>query len=232
MNDPVTGENVVLRYFTRTSDENSIKTSQYVKSWLEDIGVGVQIKAVSSSKLTSIIEDGDYELFHWGWYPNPDPNYILAIFTCGERAPDAGHLRQQRQLLLQPRVRPAVRQDAERDRPDRSARTSCIRCRSTLCERRSRTSRSTTSQALEAYRSDRVENFTTAARARSGDLLADLRSVLVHQHHAPDGRDRLGREARPRRLRARVALDRVGGRLAVIVIACAQPQEGCDEDEA
>ena len=36
VNDPVTGENVVLRYFTRSSDQNTIKTAPYVKSWLED----------------------------------------------------------------------------------------------------------------------------------------------------------------------------------------------------
>jgi len=90
VNDPETGENVVLRYFTRTSDQNTIKTAPFVKSWLNQIGVGVKVAAVSSAKLTSIIEAGDYEMFHWGWFPNPDPNYILGIFTCEQRAPKPG----------------------------------------------------------------------------------------------------------------------------------------------
>src|SRR4029079_7960608 len=30
----------------------------------------------------------DYDLFEWGWYPNPDPNYIVNIFTCAQRPPD------------------------------------------------------------------------------------------------------------------------------------------------
>lgn len=90
VNDPETGENVVLRYYTRTSDQNTIKTAPFVKSWLNQIGVGVKVLAVSSGKLTTIIEAGDYELFHWGWFPNPDPNYILGIFTCEQRAPKPG----------------------------------------------------------------------------------------------------------------------------------------------
>jgi peptide/nickel transport system substrate-binding protein len=90
VNDPKTGQNVVLRYYTRTSDSNTIKTAPFVKSWLNQIGVGVKVFAVSSGKLTSIIEDGDYELFHWGWFPNPDPNYILGVFTCEQRAPKPG----------------------------------------------------------------------------------------------------------------------------------------------
>ena len=32
---------------------------------------------------------GEYDMFVWGWYPNPDPNYILDIFTCASRPPDA-----------------------------------------------------------------------------------------------------------------------------------------------
>ena len=90
VNDPTTGENVVLRYFTQTNDQNTIKLAPFVKSWLEQIGVGVKVSAVSSGKLNSIIEDGNYDMFHWGWYPNPDPNYILGIFRCEERPPKPG----------------------------------------------------------------------------------------------------------------------------------------------
>ena len=90
VNDPVTGDNVVLQYFTRTSDQNTIKTAPFVKDWLEQIGVGVNIQSVSSGKLTTIIEAGNYDMFAWGWFPSPDPNFILGIFTCDQRAPKAG----------------------------------------------------------------------------------------------------------------------------------------------
>jgi len=48
---------------------------------------------MDSSKLGDVILAGDYDLFEWGWYPNPDPNYILEIFTCKERPPDAATYR-------------------------------------------------------------------------------------------------------------------------------------------
>ena len=90
VNDPVTGDNVVLQYFTRTSDQNTIKTAPFVKDWLSQIGVDLNIQSVSSGKLTTIIEAGNYDMFAWGWFPNPDPNFILGIFTCDQRAPKAG----------------------------------------------------------------------------------------------------------------------------------------------
>jgi peptide/nickel transport system substrate-binding protein len=88
VNDPKTGKDVVLRYYTRTSDSNTIKTAPFVKSWLKQIGVGVKVFAVSNDKLSNIILAGTYEMFHWDWFPNPDPNYILGIFTCGQRPPN------------------------------------------------------------------------------------------------------------------------------------------------
>src|SRR5205823_2996695 len=78
-----------FRYFTRTSDQNTIKTAPYIQGWLKDIGIKVDIQpAVSSGKLGNIIDAGAYDMFHWGWYPSPDPNSILDIFTCQQRPPD------------------------------------------------------------------------------------------------------------------------------------------------
>jgi peptide/nickel transport system substrate-binding protein len=34
------------------------------------------------------INAGTYDLFHWGWIPDPDPASALSWFTCGERPPD------------------------------------------------------------------------------------------------------------------------------------------------
>ncbi len=90
VNDPKTGENVVLRYYTRTPDQNTIKTAPFVESWWKQIGVGVKIEAVSNGKASSINVAGNLDLYDWGWYPNPDPNYILGIFTCEQRSPKPG----------------------------------------------------------------------------------------------------------------------------------------------
>jgi peptide/nickel transport system substrate-binding protein len=27
-------------------------------------------------------------MFHWGWYPDPDPDFILSVMTCAQRPPE------------------------------------------------------------------------------------------------------------------------------------------------
>src|SRR5262249_12563515 len=31
------------------------------------------------------ILDGDYDMFQWGWYVEPDPDSMLSFFTCAQR---------------------------------------------------------------------------------------------------------------------------------------------------
>ena len=60
---------------------------------MEQIGIKLRAQTLNSNKLGNVILAGDYDLFVWGWYPNPDPNYILNIFTCAQRPPDANTYR-------------------------------------------------------------------------------------------------------------------------------------------
>jgi ABC-type transport system substrate-binding protein len=169
VNDPKTGENVVLRYYTRTSDQNTIKTAPFVKSWLEQIGVGVKVAAVSSGKLTSIIEAGDYELFHWGWFPNPDPNYILGIFTCEQRAPKPGVYGNNDSFFCDPEYDKLYQQQltatSTQDRIDIVQQMQQI-----LYEQQPYIMLAYTNY-LEAYRTDRFTGYTTQPEG-VGDLLA------------------------------------------------------------
>jgi peptide/nickel transport system substrate-binding protein len=85
---PGGGEPLRFRYFVRSEDNRTTSTSQFVKGWLNDIGIATDVKALGDTKLTNVIFDGDYDIFHWGWFPDPDPDFILSIFTCGQRPPD------------------------------------------------------------------------------------------------------------------------------------------------
>ena len=91
--DPESGEPLVFRFFSRASDQNSIDIVPYVTGWFEQIGIKLEPQTLNSNKLGNVILSGDYDLFEWGWYPNPDPNYILDIFTCAQRPPDASTYR-------------------------------------------------------------------------------------------------------------------------------------------
>ena len=140
--DPKTGKPLEFRYFTRNSDQNTIETAPYVKAWLAQIGIKVDVSAMSSAKLGTVIQEGNYDLFDWGWYPNPDPNYILGIFTCGERPmptiydnSDSYYCNKESDTLYKESNRPSS--------TPRSAPPSSIRCRRSSTAI-SRTSRSTT----------------------------------------------------------------------------------------
>jgi len=91
--DPGSGKPLVFRFYSRASDQNSIDIVPYVSDWLEQIGIKLEPQTLNSNKLGNVILAGDYDLFEWGWYPNPDPNYILDIFTCAQRPPDANTYR-------------------------------------------------------------------------------------------------------------------------------------------
>jgi peptide/nickel transport system substrate-binding protein len=77
-----------FRYFVQSDDQNTIKAAPFIKSWLADIGIKADVTAMTSSRLADEINAGTYDLFHWGWIPDPDPDSILADFQCNQRPPD------------------------------------------------------------------------------------------------------------------------------------------------
>ncbi len=86
---PNGGEPLVFRYYTLTSDQNTIKTAPFVQGWLRQIGIDTEISAMSTGRMSDEQVAGTYDLFHWGWIPDPDPDSVMGYFTCAERPPDA-----------------------------------------------------------------------------------------------------------------------------------------------
>jgi peptide/nickel transport system substrate-binding protein len=91
--DPKTNKPLEFRFFSRSSDQNSIDIVPYIQDWMKQIGIKIDAQTITSAKLGNVILEGNYDLFEWGWYPNPDPNYILDIFACDQRPPDANTYR-------------------------------------------------------------------------------------------------------------------------------------------
>jgi peptide/nickel transport system substrate-binding protein len=85
---PGGGEPLRFRYFIRSEKNNTANASQFVTSWLEDVGIETRVQALTDAKLTDVIYEGRYDLFHWGWFPDPDPDFILSVMTCDQRPPD------------------------------------------------------------------------------------------------------------------------------------------------
>jgi peptide/nickel transport system substrate-binding protein len=74
-----------LRLDARTESQTSIQTMKFVQEWLSDLHIQSKITTMESSKLTNTILEGDYDMFQWGWYVEPDPDSMLSYFTCGQR---------------------------------------------------------------------------------------------------------------------------------------------------
>ena len=85
---PGGGEPLEFRYFVRSEENASVTTSEFVSEWLAEIGVATDVKSLTDTKLTDVIYEGKYDMFHWGWYPDPDPDFILSVMSCAQRPPD------------------------------------------------------------------------------------------------------------------------------------------------
>ena len=85
---PGGGQPLHFRYFVRNEEQSTVTTSEFVTDWLEQIGISTQVRGMSDTRLTNVIYDGDYDMFHWGWFPDADPDFILSVMTCGQRPPD------------------------------------------------------------------------------------------------------------------------------------------------
>jgi peptide/nickel transport system substrate-binding protein len=83
------GRPLELRYYTQTNDQNTIKTAPFVSAWLEEVGIATEVTAMSSGRLGDEINAGTFDLFHWGWIPDPDPDSVLQNWTCDDRPPNA-----------------------------------------------------------------------------------------------------------------------------------------------
>ena len=74
-----------LRLYGRPEEKRSITSMDFLKEWLADLGIESEVTAMESGRLTNVILDGDYDVFHWGWYVEADPDGILSYMTCEQR---------------------------------------------------------------------------------------------------------------------------------------------------
>jgi peptide/nickel transport system substrate-binding protein len=74
-----------LRLFARSDAQDSIDTMDFFKEWLGQLGIDSKVTAMDSGKLGDVILRGEYDVFQWDWYVEPDPDGILADFTCDQR---------------------------------------------------------------------------------------------------------------------------------------------------
>jgi peptide/nickel transport system substrate-binding protein len=74
-----------LRLLARSDAAESIPTMNLFKDWIAKLGLDSSVTPVSSDKLGTIILDGTFDIYEWGWTLDPDPDSMMSYLTCGAR---------------------------------------------------------------------------------------------------------------------------------------------------
>jgi peptide/nickel transport system substrate-binding protein len=78
------GEELQLRLFVRSEDNDTVTAGQFIEDWFGEAGIGLETKAIGDTALTDAIYAADYDMFIWGWVSDPDPDFILSVLTCDQ----------------------------------------------------------------------------------------------------------------------------------------------------
>ena len=74
-----------LRLIGRPEEKRSISAMDFLKEWLSELGIESEVVAMESGRLTDVILEGEFDVFHWGWYVEADPDGMLSYMTCDQR---------------------------------------------------------------------------------------------------------------------------------------------------
>jgi len=72
---------IVLRYALNTELDLGGPVSDLFTGWMEAIGIGVEIDSYDQDALFTVLAEGTYDVFSWGWTPFVDPDPMLSYFT-------------------------------------------------------------------------------------------------------------------------------------------------------
>jgi peptide/nickel transport system substrate-binding protein len=78
---PDGGQPLEFNILTLNSQEGSNDTGKLMQGWMQDIGIKFNLEPVGDSKAYAVWAEGDFDAYIWGWGGDPDPDFILSIFT-------------------------------------------------------------------------------------------------------------------------------------------------------
>ncbi len=83
-NMPEGGDNIVLNHAVNTDTDIGAPLGELFSGWMAAIGIGVELSSYDQDQLFTVIVDGTYDSFNWGWTPFVDPDPMLSYFTEAE----------------------------------------------------------------------------------------------------------------------------------------------------
>ncbi len=86
-----TGKPITLRLWTRSQSQASQSAGKLIAGWFDQLGLTIKLSVMDDGA----IMDGqynmkgntfvpNYDLFLWGWGGDPDPNFMLSVFTTDQ----------------------------------------------------------------------------------------------------------------------------------------------------
>jgi peptide/nickel transport system substrate-binding protein len=75
------GDPLSLEVLTISDVTYSVPEGKLIVGWLKDIGIDATIKTVSEGKAYDLWGAQDFDMYVWGWGGDPDPDFMLSIFT-------------------------------------------------------------------------------------------------------------------------------------------------------
>ena len=73
-----------FRHIVNTNTDLGPALGELFVPWMAAIGIEVELMPLDSDQTGSVIAEGNYETFNWGWIPGLDPSGMLVVFTSDE----------------------------------------------------------------------------------------------------------------------------------------------------
>ena len=81
--DKKTGKELSFRLGIHSDYANDAATANYLKGWLKDIGINLNVQSMSNTQLNDNLAVGNWDMLMDQWAEGADPTYLLSIQTCG-----------------------------------------------------------------------------------------------------------------------------------------------------
>jgi peptide/nickel transport system substrate-binding protein len=85
------GKPIKLRLWSRASSDTSQSAGKLITGWFDQLGLKVVLSVMDDGAISDGIYNmkgatftPNYDMFLWGWGGDPDPNFILSIFTSAQ----------------------------------------------------------------------------------------------------------------------------------------------------
>lgn len=79
------GEPLNFDFVLHGDESMDAQVGEFVKRWLVDLGINVELQPVSDNQLKDRTTAADFDMVISGWSANPDPDYVLRLQTCAAR---------------------------------------------------------------------------------------------------------------------------------------------------